>query len=416
MRARSLALLAGGVLVVMGGAGPRPPSAVFVERPHSSVSALALVLPAGSSSDPEGASGTAAVLGAALEIQLLQALPPRAELIDVSVDHAELGIRVVTEPGALAEATVAVWQAVMVDGPSQENLQMGLLAVSARARFAEAAPVEHFRSLRFRELFGEDHPWARPTLGTPDSREALTAQAVRAFWDSQVREADPWIGFVGPEAPAGLELRIPGLRVTLPGASVRQRSGARILPTASERPGPHRSEAEAEITSTWIALARRLSSTLEGAAAEVYRSRVEETLVTGRSDTELLASDIRLLELPDGPYLMVELAVRPQVAADWVATAERATEGGVPAPEAAAYFHWQRRRVRNRLLNSDAAPEDLALRAARASASGRSFLTTQQMLEFLGSLGPDLGHPDGGFVGPALIFMYGPRALAREVP
>lgn len=416
---------------------------VYVRRPSSSIAAMTLAVPAGARYDPDGREGTARVLGETLRRRLLRTLPAHARLVDVTVDHELLTIGVVTRPADLDAIKDMVWRTTMETEPEGPEIDSARTAVEERLAFSEEAPAELFRAAQIEQLFGAGHPWSRPVAGTAESRQRVSAETVQAHWREYVRDNEggsSW-AVVGPdeEPPAPTGGTDPLRRPT-------SESARQPLPAGTSSQAPRRTEVEADITATWIAVARPVSigtppaaaataatnaSEADGgpqsdAAAAVYRAHVEERLFQGPSSREIVAGSVEWLDLPEGRFLLIQIAVPPAATDFWVAAATTASEADRSSePDQAALSHWRQRRVRNQILLRTAAPADLSNELARGLARLLSLGFSRDLaLERTRQQGPlpssSLRY-DGApkvdvLVGPARTFIYGPRLSSSEAP
>jgi len=408
---------------------------LYVQRPNTAVAALTLAVPAGARHDPTGAEGTARILGDALRRQLERALPASAHLVDVTVDHELLSIRVVTEPTDLNLVIDAVWRVTMQTAPEGPDIDAARTFVEGQIAFSEGAPAERFRAQQIRQLFGEGHLWARPLAGTPTSRQRASAALITEFWDRHVRNAaeiatltavgpapDPFAGNAGPNPERASSSTADDPATTARRTPDASRPANPVSPTQA----PRRTHIQADITATWIALTRPV--TAEPAIAALFLATVRDRLFHGPSSGEIITGSAGWLDLPEGRHLKIEIAVPPQSAEFWVEAAVQASSvdqsTAAAASEEAALFHWRKRRLRNQLLMEVAAPQDLSLQLARdlalsrdptfaaAGSFGRGLEPAglhAQILAALPALRASQGLPGEGMVGPGRIFSYGPR-------
>lgn len=173
---------------------------------------IRLVLPAGSAADPTGGAGTAALVGQLLTEGTAQLtaeeLNARLDLlgasveVDVGHDFAEVELFLLSE--TLDEALPLLADLVVrpaFPATEVERVRDELLD-SLAARLDESANVADDRTAA--EVFGADHPYGRPALGTPDSVAELSVSALQAFHHAYYRPEGSLLVAAGDLNPRAL--------------------------------------------------------------------------------------------------------------------------------------------------------------------------------------------------------------------
>lgn len=241
-----------------------------VAAPRSGIPqiALRLVIPAGSSADPREYPGTSSLVAALLTEGTLsldaEALNARIDALGASVsahgghDYAEIEMTLLggtLEEGVPLLAELATRPAFPEDETERVRAE-ALDAIAARAD--EPANVADDRALL--EVFGEGHPYGRPSFGTEEGVRSVPREALAAFHAERYRPRGSVLIAAGDFDPAELRVVLERAFGHWEGEVVPV-----LYPTVQERPAnagdhvalPWEDSAQGEIRIGGVGLARR---------------------------------------------------------------------------------------------------------------------------------------------------------------
>ena len=167
------------------------------------------------------------------------------------------------------------------------------------------------------------------------------------------------------------------------------------------------------MTSTWLSVAYPAPASLSRTALELVAHLVDEELNPVPPDPDRFWVDVRLVDAPGGPVLVIDASVLPEAADRWEDRITRVVRGLSERRMEEDFFRWRRRRFRTTRLLDEARPEAEAERmAVDLHRSGAARLlgveiwtldgeALQHAAASLGEprilrFGPDLGPQDGG--------------------
>ena len=203
-------------------------AAVLERESAARIVTVGILFPAGSSEDPPGREGTAALLAGVLRRQGAPALARHGAAVTAELSESDLHLTLMAPRDAWREAFVAL-ETLLYESPlSGDALEAARDEVAGILAFEAGAPGRAFDLERARLLRGADAPGARPALGTPASTGSLTLADLEAFRGAHLRPEEATLAAHGPVEPSEL--------ASLVGTDVEEVRGARVA-AGSPRPG-----------------------------------------------------------------------------------------------------------------------------------------------------------------------------------
>ncbi|CAN5648982.1 hypothetical protein BH23GEM11_BH23GEM11_06520 [soil metagenome] len=429
----------------------QPPGKVYWEARHQeSGVGLSVYLPAGGSSDPAGAEGTAFLFGMTLQAEAGRILAPMgARLqVDVGLEHTSVTMF------APARQWAAAWREVagllsgtpLPDGAvraAREQLLDQLM-------FEAGAPVRAFEiewnRMRLDGLLPGGTNVARAVRGTLPGVGSATASSLEDWRRENIRWQEAVVAVVGPVSESEVRMGsgsveslggvVPVTRPDSPGARdpgpvtsdslTREAAGAPLpppplrigvpsarleLPSGGARHPWNRIERRVinqEITSTWIGMAWPIPGGTPLVLRDFLSHVLSDALNPTPPDPGLYRADVRLERLGGSSLLIVEATVDPQATLQWEARILETLAGVADAPTPGAFFELARRRYRTaRLLEAADPAERARWIATRAAVEGRVPQVSPESWglsrEGLGALAGSLGDPR--------ILIFGPERM-----
>ena len=392
---------------------------------HQTAVAVGVRLHAGSQEDEQGREGTAWLLGQVLERQAARALTDAGSeaAVAVTVDRSTTLVTVLAFPDDWQEAWAAVDSVLFdaaLDPATVEAERAGLLG---RLAFEAGSPVQDFDNEAGGLLAEPGSPFARPVRGTPATLVTITPGDLVRYRNAHLRRGLAVQAVAGPvwpdtaAAPPDTAATRPDTAAALPDTAAVPPDTTDAPPDAAAAPagglawltGDRRTQVQ-DVTSTWMEVAYPAPSDLPRTRLELVAHLLQEELEPTPPAPDRYSVDVRVVDTPRGPVLVVRAAVFPESTVRW----ENLITGAVrrlaqePIPE--DFFRWRRRRFRTARLLEEAEPEaevarmtadllrDGVVRDLGLEIWGLDAATVGETARALGEprifiLGPDLGGP-----------------------
>lgn len=373
-------------------------SAVSV-HPHGTMVAVSLRLPAGSAQDAPGLEGTAFLLAETMKARADERLDPQVAVLSTRVEPAHTTFTLLSLPEEWRQAWAAV-EAILFDLPVDEShFEAERSELQAVLAFESGSPVRRFQMEAAATLVEAGSAWSRPTRGSLESVGRIRHADAARFRAAHYTRGGAAIALVGPLAgEAGSVDGATPLPDGRPGG-MAWTAGERIVLTQ-------------EVTSTWISVAYPAPAELSRTTLELVAHLVLEELDPVPPAPDRYGVDVRLVDTPGGPVLLVEAAVLPEAADRWEARIAEVVRGLAHRPMADDFFRWKRRRFRTVRLLDEARPEIEAERITRDLA----LLGAPRALGAdIWSLGPGQLQQAAASLGEPRILRYGPDLADRDV-
>jgi hypothetical protein len=400
-----------------------------------------LTVPFGTGHDPEGFEGTGWILGSAIQTEIVSGIASLAGDVQVEVGRGRTDITLMAPLESWEQAYEVLSRVLFREGPSSAAVEKASSRVTDQLTFETGAPARAFRDETYRFLYGQDHPWARPPQGTPQSVSAVSLEMIRGLQREWFRSEVVHAAMVGPLDRADVrpfirqigetvepERTPPDSAAVVPDSVAGADSRAAIRPPAEPIP-PVRSEREAaglssvawtsgsrqslfrEVTSTWIAVAFPVPQDVPRTSLQALSHIIQEELTPDPPDPGLYWLRMELDEGPAGTLLLITAAVDPTAASRW----EERIVGGV---RSVAYertnepfFKWQRRRFRTASLLRTSRPEDEAQEILSDVLRGRE---ARALFEEIWTLSAEDVIAASSALGEPRILVYGPDLTSGD--
>ena len=370
----------------------------------------------GSTDDPEGQEGAAAVLALALDRILAAELAGTTTTARVAVDREALTVRFLASPDVWRSATERIVGTVFAP-LSPGVLERARDDHANRLRFETGAPVRDFQERRFAALFGTTSGWARPSRGTVDSVERIDLSRLADHLVGAERdERKTFVALTGPfdrhdasELLAAFSTEAPS-REAGPEAAGPEAAGppARLPATRAWDDG-FQEWIPMEITSVWVSVGFPAHSDSDRDGLALLAHHVREYLTPIPARPGIVAPRVELLEAPRGPVLLVTFAVAPEDAETWARRVAEVVRLEREAPPDDRFFAWERRRFRAAYRGQRASPEEHAHFLARERSVGWTGRSTRWLA------GVEIADLEAAAenLGPVRILLYGPLLTER---
>ena len=419
-------------------ARPQAPyaAAVLDADPEARLLTVVVLFSAGSSRDPLGQEGTAALLASVLRRQAAGALARYGATVETELTADDLLVTLLTPPDAWREAIIAL-ERLLYEAPLSASALEG--ARSERLEilaFEAGAPVRAFELERTRLLLGPDARGARPAHGSPASVGALALADLEAFRASHLRAEDATFAAHGPVEAAGLASLLaseieelprrsramdrdgvpPGREEPLPPAPLLLHLGTREvagIPPPGAGPAAWEDGArvlvDLELTSSWVSVAFPFPAGTPDLRLDFLAHLIREELSPRPPSPGLFRSDVSKVMIEDAPVLVLTASVDPRITLAWEARLTGLMEQMATQLPEGAFFQLATRRFRTQTLLEHALPEKRVGWVARRRAAGLP--PAPDLVAEIRSLDRSTVMRTAGAAGPPRVIVHGPRSM-----
>ena len=392
-------------------------AAVLEREGAARILTVGILFPAGSSEDPPGREGAAALLAGVLRRQGAPALARHGAAVAAELSENDLHLTLMTPAAAWREAFVAL-ETLLYESPlSAEALEAARAEVAGILAFETGAPGRAFDFERARFLRGADAPGARPALGTPASTGSVTLADLEAFRAAHLRPEDATLAAHGSVEPSDLASLIGTEVEEVPGpAGNGEGAGARTA-AGSPRPGTlpagwergERILVDRDLRSSWVSAAIPFPPGTPDLHLRFLLQLARQELDPVPPEPGLFHADASTTAIDGVPVLVLTASVDPGITPAWeerLAGLVAALASGFPD---GTFFQLARRRFRTRTLLELAVPEARVEWMARRRAAGLPPLP--DLAGEILDLDRNAVLRTAGLAGPARVIVFGPAEM-----
>ncbi|MDR0786309.1 MAG: hypothetical protein LBG44_00335 [Gemmatimonadota bacterium] len=347
--------------------------------------------------DEEGNAGITHLAGRSVLAAIrpsLDSLGVRAGLV---VDKDAFSISIIAAPDVWEKAMDLTLKGLFEAPPPSSAVLQERAAILAELRGRVANPADAATRELDRAVFGADHPWGRPEVGTVESVGRLTANQVQTFTDEFFVPARASVAIVGP-------VEIQDARARLP----RAISLARGNRTAVDAFDPEKEPVIRSYNSvtSWVSVSYPFSASADEEAIRFATFLTADALSYSPRQRSIYNLQSEVVPRAEGGEMRIQIVVPPEEAIDW---AERLI--GFVANLRAIDMHDDEfesglRRFRGERTMALITPEARAHAAARAllvGAPDREALVPEMEEMTLSRL-----HAAADHLGPPVLVVLGP--------
>jgi zinc protease len=388
--------------LLVGLSGLAPAGAAAQERittlpePGTPVVATEILVASGPANEPEGKGGLSYLAARAVTTPILPVLDSLGARLSVVPHKDAVSFTLTAAPDVWEEATRTLLVSLFRDPPRSETVLKERDAVRAELLSRQSNPADAANREADAALYGREHPWGRPTVGTPTSVAALTVQDVDAFLKTSFTSDKAVVAVVGPVEPqAAREFLLDFLNPT-------GRLTADVPPIQPEGSPVRR---DYNSIATWTSVSYRFPSVTDVEALrflaqlaldELEFSPLRRSVFNARAEINprLAAGELRF-----------QVVTPPEEAEDWAARILDVVEEVAHESMLEDRFEARMRRYRGERLYALAEPEERARELARdllirGEASGLVAGLEGMTLERLRAAVAQLSAPIVLFLGP----------------
>lgn len=356
------------------------------------VVATEVLVAVGPADEPEGKQGITYLTARAVTAPVLPVLDSLAAHLEVSQHRDAVSFTVVAAPDSWEEATRTLLVALFRDGVDSAAVMRQRTATVAELRARQASPADVLSREVAAALFGADHPWGRPAVGTPASVGRLTVRDVDAY----LREA-----FTADRAVVSIVGPVQGDAASV-AATFLDRGGVRaasVEPPAPERAAVRR---QYEAITAWVAAVHPFAAGADEEALEMLARLAIDRVSFGLLRPQVYDAQVSVQRHRGGGELRLQLVVPPREVEEWGRRLTEAVAAYARAPLTEAEFAERLRRHRGERLLALDSPEARARLLARRALLGEAGTE----LADVDALTPERLHRAARALGrPVLVFL-----------
>jgi predicted Zn-dependent peptidase len=360
-RARILGCLAA---LLLGLAAPAAAQERVVVRAESGTPVVAaeVLIAVGPADEAEGKEGITYLTARAVTAPILPVLDSLAARLDVEQHKDAVSFTVTAAPDNWQEAMRTLLVALFRDPVDSVATVRQRAATVAELQAREVSPADALAREVDAAVFGEDHPWGRPAVGTARTVGRISVREVDAFLRSGFTADRALVALVGPvDRGAGRAVEAfmdPGpLRVTEVDAPARAEEPVRQ---------PY------EAITAWVAAVYPFAPDADEEAVRMLARLAIDRVSFGTLRPQVYDARVEVVRHAGGGELRLQMVVPPREAEEWAGRLTDAVGQLARAPLDEPVFAERLRRFRGERLLELETPEARARALARAALLGAS--------------------------------------------
>src|SRR4051794_20502273 len=198
MRTARVALGALAALALAAARGAAQDRVYVRTEPGTPVVAVQVMVGAGPADEPQGQAGIAWLTARAVTDPARGVLDSLGAHLDIDPQKDGVGFTLTAAPDAWAEATRVLMVALFRDPVDSAATVRQRAAIVRELGARESSPADALEREREKAVYGPDHPWGRPAVGTPASVRAIRVSQVDAFLRGRFTPERTVVAVVGP--------------------------------------------------------------------------------------------------------------------------------------------------------------------------------------------------------------------------
>lgn len=375
---------------------------VIRPEPGTPVVAMEVLVAAGPADEPEGQAGVAHLTARSATAPILPILDSLGARLSVQGHKDALSFTLIAAPDVWRETSRLLLVALFRDPADSAAVERERRAVRAELRAREMNPADAAAKETDAAVFGPDHPWGRPAVGTSETVARLTLADVDAFIRARLVPERTAVAVVGPVDAEGAREHLRAFfREPLGGES------ALPEPTPAESPVKR----DYNSITTWVTASYPFPEEVDPEALRLVAALATEQLSFSPTRRSVYNARAEVLRRREGGELRLQVVVPPAEAERWAERMHAVVSGFAEAPLPAGLFAERVRRYRGERLRELSSPEARARAAAREVLLGRR--GTGRVVELEG-LTPERLHRAAGALGTPVVVFLGPLLESGE--
>lgn len=327
-----------------------------ISEPGTPVVATEVLVAAGPANEPEGKGGLTYLAARAVTGPIIPHLDSLGARLTVQPQKDAVSFTLTAAPDVWEDAVRTLLVSLFRDPPQGATVLRERDAVRAELLSRQSNPADAATREGDAALYGSDHPWGRPTVGTPESIAALTVADVDAFLRASFTSDRVVIAVVGPVDPAGVREYLLGF------INPSGRLTAEVEPIRPERSPVRR---DYNSVTTWTSVSYRFPAVTDVEALRFLAQLALDELDFSPLRRSVFNARAEISPRLTGGELRFQLVTPPEEAEDWAGRILAVVDEVAHRPILEDRFEARLRRYRGERLHALAAPEDRARELAR---------------------------------------------------
>jgi zinc protease len=397
MRPIRAAALALALLACLRGRAAAQDRVYVREEAGTPVVAMQVLVNVGPADEPAAQAGISYLAARAVVEPTRPVLDSLGAHLDVDQQRDAIAFTLTAAPDAWAEAAKVLMVALFRDPVDSAATVRQRTALVRELRGREASPADALDAERAKAVYGADHPWARPAVGTSATVGRVRVSQVDAFLRQNFTPERSVVAVVGPvDAAEAAEVLLPHM----PEGELRTDS------VPAPTPATEAVSADYNAITTWVSATWRFGQDADVESLRMLSRLALDRVSFGPSRRSVYNSRAEVVQYAGGGELRLTVVVPPAEARQWAERLREAVGGYASEPLPPTVFIDRLRRYRGlRLLELD-------LPEARAAAMARSALLgdrTATLVDFTRLSAPRLQAAAQALEAPIIVFL-GPEA------
>jgi zinc protease len=394
--ARILRILAAAGWTLLAGRAAAQERVFVRPEPGTPVVAMQVLVGVGPADEPAAQAGISYLAARSVVDPARDVLDSLGAHLDVDQQKDAIAFTLTASPDAWAEAARVLMVALFRDPVDSVSTLRQRSAIVRELQGREASPADALEREREKAVFGPDHPWGRPEVGTPASVQRIRVSQVDAFLRQNFTPERSVVAIVGPvEEDEAREV----MRPHMPDGELRTDT----VPPPEPADSTVRTDYNA--ITTWVSATWRFGPEADVEALRMLAKLAADRVSFSPSRREVYNSLAEVTQHAGGGELTLTVVVPPRDADAWADQLREAVGGYARDALSPTLFADRLRRFRGlRLMELDQ-PEQRAAAMARAALLGDRTATladfTRLSPERLQGAARDLQGPILVFLGPA---------------
>lgn len=363
-------------------------------EPGTPVVAAEVLIAVGPADEAAQKEGITYLTARAVTAPILPVLDSLAAHLEVEQHRDGVSFTVTAAPDNWHEAMRTLLVALFRDPVDSVATVRQRTATVAELQAREVSPADALARRVDAAVYGEDHPWGRPAVGTARGVGRIAVREVDAFLRSGFTADRAVVAIVGPvdrDAVRALQAFMdPGpLRTT------------EVDPPA---PADEPVRQQYDAITAWVAAVYRFDQEVELEAVRMLAQLALERISFGPLRPQVYDARVEVVQHAGGGELRLQMVVPPREVDRWAAQLTGAIAGFAREPLEAGVFAERLRRYRGERLLQLETPEARARMMARAVLLGDS----EPLLADFTGLNPERLHQTARALSEPVIVFLGP--------
>ena len=331
-------------------------------EPGTPVVAAEVLIAVGPADEAEGKEGITYLTARAVTAPILPVLDSLAAELDVEQHKDAVSFTVTAAPDNWQEAMRTLLVALFRDPVDSVATVRQRTATVAELTAREASPADALAREVDAAVFGAEHPWGRPAVGTARSVGRIAVREVDAFLRSGFTADRALVAIVGPvDRDAGRAVE-----------AFMDPGPLRTSEIAAAAPAEEPVRQQYQAITAWVAAVYPFAENADEEAVRMLARLALERVSFGPLRPQVYDSRVDVVRHAGGGELRLQLVVPPREAEEWAGRLSAAVGEFARAPLEEPVFADRLRRYRGERLLELETPEARARALARAALIGTS--------------------------------------------